>query len=275
MTKLSKLAFDQPPIWEVGLSVMTEPGLMSDYDVSGFHDLFRSEFPAFQANMGIESLAPAARVHGPQPQFSYFGNDMPPRRWWFIAPDNKRLVQAQENMLALNWRRLDMPPVGPSNYPGFDAMLEEYQAMVGVVSDRLVGLGAKLPNPVNCELLYVNLISMRDAGGNQLRLEDVLVGHQNTSQGQPRFSWQNSWFEEVSGAPDPKQTSLQIDLSAAAFANQSQGEQWPVVRMQLVSRSTVKTWDDVFAFFLTAHELASDRLISLTTERIRENWDPK
>jgi uncharacterized protein (TIGR04255 family) len=94
------------------------------------------------------------RLHriGAQSEPEFITSDEIHPRWWFLSEDGSMLLQAQDDVVALNWRRL---PHTNSLYPGFEPMLERFNRYVerwldhsGPDQDRSVSV---------CSLMYDNI----------------------------------------------------------------------------------------------------------------------
>lgn len=250
---------------------MTEIGIMTEYDVRGFHDMFRDQFPNFAVATGLENLNPLPSEGAINQTTANLIIGEPPRRFWFTSADGAFVLQAQENMLALNWRRRGFKPNTPSDYPGFEAMLGMFRGIYDKVRDARDGQHP-MPNPASCELLYDNMLSLRDGHGNQLRLEQALREIRPGDSQIGKLGWRMAWHELFEDAPDPKSTSFSVQISTGGALVADTSDICPVARIEFSSRSLVKGWDDVFSFFEKARFRTHARLEALTTKEVRASW---
>lgn len=276
MPESKRLAFAKPPIWEVSIGTMTQPMMLSEYDIRGFHNVLRAEFPGIAVVEGFPDLNPAPRPLALQPQPpAEMRFEAPPRRWWFVAEDEHLLVQAQPNMLALNWRRHVAGSATTTDYPGFAWLLAKFREIFGNVAAWHQSEGRLMPPPVSCNVLYDNLIRLDlDVNGSG-RIGDVYHQHVASAHDPvPMFNWQTMWSEEIPALERPRQSSLTIQVSGHPAALPPDQTLVPVLKMQFDARYLATDWDTVFRFFDVAHDRIGDRLVGLTTDQARTNWEP-
>jgi uncharacterized protein (TIGR04255 family) len=73
-------------------------------------------------------------------------------RMQFVTPDEERMIQIQSSRFVCNWRKM----VG--DYPSFEALLPEFEHLLGMFRDfvETAGLGEVKPN--QWEIIYVNQV---------------------------------------------------------------------------------------------------------------------
>ncbi|MDR7118395.1 TIGR04255 family protein [Caulobacter sp. BE254] len=270
---MSENQIDDAPVMEMAISVSTAGGdLIDAYDVRGTHDHFRTRFPnasrapSFQ---GIEPFPePGSMVAPQQAQFLPF-TGTEPNRWWFESEGHSHLLQVQENFVARNWRRINLPPDAPAEkYPGYEALKADFTESITILRDQAERDNRAFPTPSACELLYDNMIYIGDEN-SQIRIKDVLPIFQ-FSDGYRRYGINTSWVQV-----DPTWTgenSLQIQTNISGLGAQVAGQIRSFLRVMFVARTAIDTWDAVPDAFDTAHVAVTKLLPSLTGGQVRANW---
>lgn len=265
-------SFANPPIWEVVISVMTHSGIMSEYDVKGFHTLIADQYPNIEMQPPIENLDPLPRI-GPMPiQAVSLVNSGIERRWWFRDASDELIVQVQSNLISLNWRRRLSQPGMPSSYPGFDVQMDRYKELVTIIRKWHESSGRNMPEPISGELIYDNLI-VTDVSDKPTKLADFLTFVNSNSSDPLKAGWQCSWLEEVAGAIDVEKTTLGVNIASAGITYQNETAPVGVIKLLFVSRSPLSTWENAFAFFEAAHANTYNRFTALTTDTARAKWN--
>jgi uncharacterized protein (TIGR04255 family) len=272
------LAFNRPPLWEVGLAVMAQGVPFYDpYDVRSLHEALGSSFPKHERQpLAIPPMQPYPTPRNPVaiggPQQVIMPLNGLPDRWWFLAEHGRDLVQIQENLLARNWRRLEPLPAPITSYPGFDSLFNDFQGVVRAVDGWNHSRGRAMPPPFICDLLYDNLIPLMPEGGPRFALSDVFPAFGMKGEGLV-FGLHTQWLERI----DPHDTSKPPLLSIQALAGSPQVplvDELPYVKLTFNARSPVSSWEEVWTFFQTAHARIRERLVELTSEECRATWEP-
>ncbi|RYG30715.1 MAG: TIGR04255 family protein, partial [Burkholderiales bacterium] len=204
------------------------------------------------------------------PQFVFGGNDpIPASRWWFVSADDYNLIQVQENFFARNWRRMTLAPDPGGEYPGFDVVRADFDRHLSALLKKRELAVSEAIKPVAVELLYDNMIHLAPHG-EPLRLSDVFEPIQ-FSDGRLRHGMQMVWLEKFEGGTGVQNAQLQVAFAAIGAAVGG-GVARPFAKLTLTARASVHDWSSVPEFFDRAHDFASERLASLTTDTIRATW---
>lgn len=267
---MHQAAFAAPPINEIGLSANSaKTGILDPYDVRGMHDaLCGLPIAEKQATIGALQLAPlvGGGSNGP--------SDMEglPNLWWLISSDQSRVLQVQTDFISYNWRRLTSPLV-PPDYPGFEAVLQEFRSRFAELSAWHESCGTTLPPPAGCELLYDDIIPLLNPDGRVTRISDALTELQASAEPRIVTGWTNAWLEPVSGAPE--QTSmLRIQIQMLGVALPERSEPLPVLKLAFTAAAARSKWEDVFTFYEIAHAHIRKRFLSLITPEVQATWNP-
>lgn len=262
------------PVWEMALSVTTaSPLLLDPYRVSEAHDLFREEFPRAERQPPYEGHqlypTPGARLELAQQITIHAMQSISPSRWWFLTAAGDRLLQLQENFVGVNWRRLAPPPALPHPYPGYTAMRQSFEAVIGKLAEQKVARGESMPPPAVAELLFDNLVPMIDENGDRLTIGDVL--EQWTPNGRKAMAFNIAFFETIEGFESGavRVNGMAIGVSMPT-APESDGE--PYFKLTLSARAAVSDWAGALAFFDTAKGKVHDLVSNLTSARVNAKW---
>lgn len=264
MTDGSDFWLDNPPVWELGLTVQTAtPGVMSNYDVRGAHDPFRDSYPKYSRNVAVDLRQ--------QPPF-ILGFNAPEAsdRWWFISDDEQRLIQLQENLIAVNWRRRRMPPE-PSAYPGFQATLSRLRETIDALAAVRGSDAPPFPEPLAGELLYDNFLPLIGPGGETLSAYEIFAPVA-VKFDPPITDFTTSWREALTQFGTD--ASLRINLQALVVGAPDE-EPGPALRLNFQARCGARPWDDMLAFLDGAHAYVRRRFLDLTTDKAHTMWGLK
>lgn len=260
MTEKPDFWLDHPPVWELGLSVQTQSsGVLDTYDVRAAHNLFRSELPKVERHPPVWLMGP---------DFQHFGPIDPLYRWWFISEEGEHLLQLQENLIARNWRRGKLTPVDPKEYPGYNNTRDMFRS--NIESMRALANG-NLPDPLACELIYDNFLSLIDTDGIELKAQDIFSPIQFSKNSVIR-EFTMSWNEEIDQSIPESILRIQSSVHNVSLKDEPS---IPVVRLNFSSKAPINSWDDAFRFFDAAHANVRRRFLDLTTEKAHLIWGLK
>ena len=269
MVSADAFHFAAPPVWEVALSAMTSGLPLYDaLTLRDVHDLFRDRYPVVEKQPAPIMLEPFPKSgDGMVPTFRVHGPDLP-TRWWFKAADDADLLQIQEDCVARNWRRRELPPAEVKAYPGFDRLLSDFREIVETISAFQARSGGSPSEPVVCELVYQNMIPLGTTGGQTLPFREAL----KIIRLEPPTSvaaLQASWLEKIE---DDGDFELHIRLVMGGVALSPTETPTPMAKLDFAARRAVSNWAQVYEFFTRAHAKMRRRLIELTTEDARAIW---
>jgi uncharacterized protein (TIGR04255 family) len=155
--------FGNPPLNEVALGVQFTPApKYSQIYSRDVWKLFEGGYPIVQEQ---GPLPPMFETFGfpSQPSIQFgLGNNAQHDRFWFIAPENNKLIQFQPDRLHLNWRKV---PDNGEVYPRFDNMVLEFEANFISLQKLMVDFGAPSLTCNQVELAYINHIPMEGESG--------------------------------------------------------------------------------------------------------------
>lgn len=266
-----KLFHAAPPINEIGLSVSTiTGGVIDPYDVKSFHQSF-PELPLFERQGTIGNLDLATQVGGGSNVIDF--SKGPPQKWWFVSADQSRVFQAQDNFVSYNWRRFELSPGSPIDYPGFDQVLSEFKSSLALAQKWHTDNGSELPSPAGCELFYDNIIPMISEDGQPLSMSDVLVEFNRAESGRPALGWVNQWMEEIDALEDGDQSVLRVHIAVLGLALPDRDVPLPVVKLMFTAGAARSTWNDVIQFFEIAHDHVRKRFLTLIDRKVQSTWN--
>lgn len=249
------------PVIEMGLTVYSRhPGLFSDYDPKSIHDIFKADFPTASRQLPVQIQ------EGGQPFIQESDPNDPALRWWFGSADGTDLIQFQENMVALNWRRQALPPTLPKPYPGYEAQKRAFLEIISKLEGRLRDVGGSLPPPLVVDILYDNVFPL-EADDGVLRIRDVITPF-HLEPARPIANLNMAWQEPLSEFGRPAGINITINTPVMSI----QDEAKLVVRVQLIGRSQMESWSQLEEAFDALHDAITERLRTLTTPQHRATW---
>lgn len=249
------------------MAVMTTGLGLSHVHLGLLWERFRGEFPDVE-------------VHGEVPQqIEFLGRpiepvgikfellDAPPvPRAWFLSSSQEDLVQVQSDRVGFNWRRVG----GAETYPRYahvrSGFVSAYETVLAFVEEY--GL-AKRPDPVQCEVIYVNEIPAMGHDGHGdpdpvLRLwspvDDVYPGPAEDV----RFSTRHRL------PTDPRSAGgrLITDVTPAVRG----GKRVYLLSLTVRGAPSGPTTEDVVAFVDMGHEVIVQSFASMTTRGMHQEW---
>lgn len=270
MRKVRPLAFANPPVWELGISVGFGSFLVNMYDIKEIHGLFSDRFPRPEKQPNFAGLDPfpAPNSVPTVPQIIFQSPGL--SRWWFVSDTGNDLIQVQENFFARNWRRLTAPPESVS-YPGFDAIFEEFRESISTLTSWSERNGNTSPPPAIAEVLYDNLIPLDRKDGSPVKFSEVV----KALKFDPPFKaggMQLTWLQYVDDdADESTPLDLQVEISRVSLTIPPTARQY--AKLTFRARRPVSSWTAAFEFMSDAHAKLRDRLVELTTDECRATWE--
>jgi uncharacterized protein (TIGR04255 family) len=151
------MTFDRPPLYEVALSLQSEPvaGLTTPY-LGLFWNRIRDFYPETQTQPPLDPIVERFDIT-PKPSLAppfRFLQGLETPRCWFLTRGGQQLIQLQQDRLILNWRRV----AEGDAYPRYQRLRPELDRVARelVVFIEQEGLGFLSPN--QCEVSYINHI---------------------------------------------------------------------------------------------------------------------
>ncbi len=272
-----RLAFKNPPIWELSISVSAQaPGWFNPYDIRELHDLFRDQFPNVErhpAFVGHQIFPTQQTMIGVGVQQAF--QMMPDlNRWWFVNELGSDIIQVQENFLARNWRRLVTPPAEVAPYPGFDAIYSDFQDMVGATRDFAGRHNVPFGEPMVCELVYEDLIPLAKADGGSWRYSELIA----PIQFDPPIvagGLTLSWLEYIDQSRRDGPFTLNVTIQSIGIPSATQEKPPGFVKISFIARSPCAGWTEAYSFIEAAHLRLGQRLVDLTTDAARAIWEER
>ncbi len=170
--------FERPPLVETALSVQFTP--LSNLDIPRIGLLwqqFRDHLPKVEQQPPLEPMVERIGVRT-QPSASFqILQKLPIPRCWFLSEAEDELVQIQQDRFGWNWRKT---PDGQS-YPRYERsvrprFIEYFQKFLQFLQSQDVGEFT----PNQCEVVYVNEISLDDIKADHSMLDAVFQGWAGT-----------------------------------------------------------------------------------------------
>lgn len=201
----------------------------------------------------------------PQPQFS-FQMSLPVPRVSFESASRSFVLHVQQDRIMLTWQRF--PAEAP--YPGYEEMRAMLVREIEVIAAFLdtEGLGQISPN--QCELTYINAITLPGEGAVHEHLERVTPAWNQVDVGLPfeTATLQNRYLILSGEAPIGR---LYTTFSPAYLAATEQ----PNYQLELVARARPESesLDSAFALFDRSHDLIRCAFDRVTTSLVRTSGE--
>jgi uncharacterized protein (TIGR04255 family) len=260
-------AFDAPPVEEVALAAHFKPiGGLKVIDYAVLADQWAADYPI------VEEVPPAGPVPDEMtpgiPQIEIQMGSPPAPRYWFRNESGSKLIQVQRDRLVHNWRR-----VSGEDYPHYSDLRPLFERALSQLEDFSVTKGAG-PLKVNqCEVTYVNPISIKAPLRSVNHLEDLFA------------PWSGSFSDDFLAQPEGASVAMRFpipgpDGATLGYLSVSVN---PVIRpevsehlflLQLVARGRPETSDisGVMEFLDKGHEWIVRGFASVTTPQMHLEW---
>jgi uncharacterized protein (TIGR04255 family) len=165
--------FEHPPLYELVLSIQFARTRLRNINVGGIWVLFRDRYPKVEEQAPIVPVfekfgLPPAQAEGPQFIFSPTPEVL---RYWFVRDDGNELLQVQADRLIHNWRK-NSPEAA---YPRYEPLRAQFESEIQSVGSFLQAEGLGEIKPNQCELSYINHISLSDEIEPDDRLTEVFT----------------------------------------------------------------------------------------------------
>ena len=234
----------------------SELGGMTAQQAVDFRDYIKTEYPS------VEIHPPLGAIGSGEPRYEELPSVQP--RWWFVSEDGARLIQAQHDTIAVNWRNRSREKLAPAvGYPGYTAMrakaVETLKAWQGF-SDV-----SELVRPV-CSLFYDNVWPMAegDSTASVFRFWNNLgvTGHFTG----PEMNWTVAVQDERLSGP------ASISLTAEIGAMNRENEVVRVARVRLNATAHSADEAHMWVAFDVLHEQVLSYLDLLVTDEVLATW---
>lgn len=149
------VSFERPPVQEVAFAVqLPDPSITIDF-LAALPNSLSHDLPVRQLREPLPRMVEMLDEDS-EMQFAIRPGSTLPRAW-FLSQDGVLLVQAQEDRIALNWRRSGQP----IEYPRYGALRAQFEELLNTTAELL-----DMPDGLSVdftELTYVNELDV-DSG---------------------------------------------------------------------------------------------------------------
>jgi uncharacterized protein (TIGR04255 family) len=163
--------FDDPPVIEVALAVQFEEPTIDSLDVAAFSARVKEAFPRRTEQ---PARPPMEESFDEVPEGAQFRFEVlerqPLPRFWFLTEDESQLIQIQQDLIALNWRKVETTP----QYPRYPTLRDSLTRHLGELQDVLSAEGKSMLRPNWCEVTYINHVGP-DPEGHRIPLHEVVT----------------------------------------------------------------------------------------------------
>lgn len=262
--------FDRPPVVEVVLAVKFLPpeGLRTTHLGVFWAENFATELPTVEELAAYD--APVERFDGVEPgvQFNVMTGP-PPTRFWFISPDDSRLLQLQRDWFARNWRKTNEV----DEYPRYESIRDAFAADLTLFSNFIEGESLGELRFEQCEVTYINHVVPNahwSAHGDVGQvLSNFKFGRAGSNLPQPEDA-QLAWRYLISGETGTPVGRLHVNVQPGY----SQVNRSPILRMSLTARGKPagSGLDALVGFLDTGRERIVRAFANLTTDEMHQEW---
>lgn len=259
------VSFEAPPVQEIAFAVQLIEASLSLEDMTEARRALVDRFPVQQLQPQLPRMATPT---GPQMMFAMGVGVVQLPRLWFVSEDGLRLVQVQEDRIAFNWRRLE----SGKPYPRYGPLREEFEAVLGDLSEVVPQLDPDTLLADFCELTYVNELVMPDAS-ERPQLPEVLAVACPLEEAEflaapVDAQWSARW-PITDGSDEPRG-----DLTAAVQPAVRQRDQQPSYLMTMTAGlpGVVTGFAAMLAQLDLGHEWIVRGFADLTTKTMHDIW---
>jgi uncharacterized protein (TIGR04255 family) len=251
--------FDAPPVVEVALDVQFRPiPELHGLRLAPLWETWREDLPQMQEQPQLASV-----IEGDDSPKIKFLTGPPQPRYWFLSEDGSKLVQLQQDRLAVNWRATN-----GAEYPRYPAVRAMLQQRMGQFESYLHQEGLRTPEVVQAEIAYVNAVGVRtDERGNMTRVLRAWSGLPGHHLGEPAEARLNLAFDVPNLGKPP------VRFYVAVSPGQSPDGS-PALFLNLTIRGNPGgvDVDDALSFIDGGHEHIVRSFDELTTDTLHVLW---
>lgn len=222
MKSASLPQFEAPPVNEVAFGVKYAP--VEDMRLAHFGlywSQLKSEFNRSDTAVPIAPIVPTQEALD-------LATGLPMPRTWLIHNNEEYLIQLQLDMFFLNWRKMEKT----QKYPHYSQIKPQFEKHLDQYFDFLESEGLARPEPLGCELTYVNIIPRGEGWENLSKISAMM----------PDIGWRRKKGRFLS-APKALNWQALFDLpdDAGELAVKLQSatrtrDQEPALRLELTAR---------------------------------------
>jgi uncharacterized protein (TIGR04255 family) len=153
--------FEAPPLNEVVMGIQFQPVPAYQQILSlEVWQLFRDQFPVVQEHPPLGAQFETFGLPSTPPVFPInFISGASHDRFWFLSELGNNLLQFQPDRLLHNWRKVE---IEGQEYPRFENIVKQFRTEMQTLEDYFGRLGAARLVITQCELSYLNQISLPD-----------------------------------------------------------------------------------------------------------------
>lgn len=266
----SIVRFTSPPVVEVvaGVSFTGYDSSFGPVLAAFWKEILRSRFPELQQQ---PPYVPPEEIFNDQPamggvMFQFVGQ-FSGSRLWATAEDGNELLQLQPDWFARNWRKVN---VG-DEYDQWPARRAALASSLAELSQYLTSSGFKMPTIRQCEVSYVNHISLEGVSGGHGGIGQVLKGQDGLSGPFPveQATVQAKYILENELGPIGR---LHVSFNPALDAAGK-----PIYVLELTARGKPDdpSVPSALAFLDRGREAINAAFVGLTTTEMHQAWGLK
>jgi uncharacterized protein (TIGR04255 family) len=171
--------FERPPVVEVALAVQFRAPRLDPLQVALFAASVADEFPRREQHPSRPPISEDFAVPSTGVPFQIEIFDRPPMpRFWLMSEAGDRLLQVQQDLVALNWRKIR----SEDEYPRYPALRQAFAERLSELTELLKSSGASAANeeelalqPNWCEVTYVNHVGPVSSAEARPHLHELLT----------------------------------------------------------------------------------------------------
>lgn len=251
------MTLKRPPLWEMSIAMQTSDlGGLKAQQALNLREIIKDDYPL------VEMYPPLGAIGSGEEKYEQLPNIQP--RWWFVSEDGSRVIQAQHDTIAVNWRNRSHADLAPAvGYPGFNSMASDAKKMLDLWKAN--SDVRELNRPV-CSLFYDNLWPMEDGVStasvfrfwNHLGVSGRFLG--------PEMNW--TIILENDRLTGPANLSLTAEIGAMARGD----ETVRVARVRLNAIAHSADEEHMWVALDVLHEQILHFLDLIVTDEVRLKW---
>jgi uncharacterized protein (TIGR04255 family) len=272
-TQNKPVGFLHPPLNEVIFSVQFETSVIDEVvALSDFRPTIVGDFPDLQKHPPLLPVSETFDFSPPQVTLKFESiTGAMPQRYWFLSPDQTKIIQVQPDRLLFNWRQVE----GSEAYPRYDVLAPEFfavlQKFLACCSTEEAGTKVAW-----VELQYVNAIEVSDDSqthGQLARILNFLVQDPPTREVLPEVE-DTQLQQRFRICDDDGKPRGRLYLSAVPGLRQATEQRAYIVTLLARGRPDSGSIEEgVSGFLATAHRLIVNGFREVTTKDMHHLWE--
>jgi uncharacterized protein (TIGR04255 family) len=244
-----KIDYRKPPVSETSVGVGFAP--LQGWDVHFFGEVLEAVRPRYSR---FEAAPPLAI---PTQGLAFRFSAVPPIRGLYFSSNNTQLVQVQDNLFFVNWRK--WPP--ENSYPHYGALRSRFGEDWDTFCNVLTRFGVPLPIVSRYQLAYVNVVPHAD-----VRPTDLFTRWSPPDGMQQADATINSSY---------RLAERNVDVAVSLQPGLRVEDNLPVSQLTIVVGRNAPHSSDPVGHFDDLHDVLIETFQAITSQSAQQRWEPK